>query len=200
MGYYYNYYIGKIRDGKIYPLGPFDENGKIYPVLWRSRSFASDLHDDFYPMKRDMVSEELSKSHIYGEFDCDDDEVDVFGQYNKYLPYAELAGGSYIKSGYYLISDIEAYEATGEDDFEPPLTPTAYAMKLENELKFGSPKNTEDDDYYEHSVKEYAYFSYPDYHCKEYEAAVIRVFINAYVEGCYSEDRDAGLVVIETEG
>ena len=47
MSYYYNYYLGYVKDGRVFSLGPFDYSGKLKALLSRSRSFASDLHDRF---------------------------------------------------------------------------------------------------------------------------------------------------------
>ena len=38
MSYYYNYYIGYKKDNKIYPLGPYDCNGNLKPVISKSSS------------------------------------------------------------------------------------------------------------------------------------------------------------------
>ncbi len=40
MSWYVSYYIGyRTKDGKIYPLGPFDSFGKLKSILNRFRSF-----------------------------------------------------------------------------------------------------------------------------------------------------------------
>ena len=60
MSYYYNYYIGyQTPDKKIYPIGPFDAKGNIHSALTRSRSFASNLHDEFYYINEKSVTDEL---------------------------------------------------------------------------------------------------------------------------------------------
>ena len=193
MSYFYNYFMGKMKDGLIYPLGPFDENGKAYSILTRSRSFASHLHDDFIPMTRNMMSDELKKANICYAIDESDQQ---FMYSNKYLPYKDLPSSDFIKTGYFLISDIQAYESNGHNDddiFWDHLTPTVYAAKLVNELKFG--KNEED----ENSIKDYTYFAYPDADSMEYESFLITCAFVSYIDNHYDTDVNS-LVVIENEG
>ena len=68
MSYYYNYYVGYKKDGKIYPWGPYNANGKLEPMVSRSRSFASDLHEEFYAVSDKEVSEELRKEFEYEDW------------------------------------------------------------------------------------------------------------------------------------
>ena len=70
MSWYYDYYICRKSkdDGKIYPFGPFDYNGKFFPALSKSRSFTSDLHEYFRDIctsnERKQISEELIKKFM----------------------------------------------------------------------------------------------------------------------------------------
>ena len=111
MSYYYTYYIGYRSEGKIYPLGPYDCFRNLRPVLNRSRSFASDLYEDFISVSETEISEELRK-----EFESEDwsgkKVVPV-----KYLPIKDLPAGEYIKKGYVLISEVIENEAS-EDGFD----------------------------------------------------------------------------------
>lgn len=59
MSYYYNYYLGYKKDGILYPMGPFSRKGKLECLLWKSRSYASDLHEDFLLADEKEVSDEL---------------------------------------------------------------------------------------------------------------------------------------------
>ncbi len=62
MSWYVSYYIGyRTKDGKIYPLVPFDSFGKLKSILTRSRSFASDLWDDFRSVSLKDTTDELRK-------------------------------------------------------------------------------------------------------------------------------------------
>ena len=199
MSTYYNYYIG-YRDkdtGLLYPLGPFDCFGNLKAVISRSRSFASDLHDDFYPIDDDNVSKELKENLGYKESDG------TYSFEGKYLDAKDLPSGNYIKSGYFLISDIEEYIKTDCDSeglFYDKLTPTMYALKMHNELAFGPPKeklDCEGNVIEQYSCADYAYFSYPDYLSKEYESDVIRQHIGVLED--YDFPKDFEIVVLETE-
>lgn len=185
--------MGKMSGDKIFPLGPFDENGKPYSIFTRSRSFASNLHREFIPMTKNMVSDELKKSGICYALDESDD---MFMSSNKYLPYKDLPDDDYIRTGYFLIEDIMAYESNGNDDsdiFWDYMTPTVYAAKLINEQKFGKNENDE------HSVKDYMYFAYPDRDSIEYESFLINSAFASYIDEHYKTDVNS-LVVIENEG
>jgi hypothetical protein len=184
MSYYYSYYMGVMKDDKkVYPIGPFDEEGKLYSIFTRSRSFAGHLYDEFIPMSDDFIADK-DKNNIWADEIC------------KYLPYKDLPNGDYIKSGYFLIEDVQTYEAhehNSYDIFWDYLTPTAYAAKLDNELKFGKDKDDE------HSIRDYMYFCYPEYYCQEYEVAMIKRAFEAYMAEHFDVSED-DLVVLETEG
>ena len=207
MSYYYNYCIGYMHDGKIYPLGPYDCNGKLCDVISRSRSFASDLHEDFMIVSEEQISDELRKEFEYEDWNGNK----VVGV--KYLPLSDLPGGSYIKSGYFLISDVQLYEQYGKDKYDELfydcLTPTVYAAKLLNDLaanknvkNMEDPVSDESDEDIErpHPATDYMFFAYPDYSSKAYECEVIRTAAD-YLED-YSRTLPKGykLVVLETEG
>lgn len=198
MSYYYNYYIGyKTANETIFPLGPFDMNGVMHPALSKSRSFASDLHNDFYCILEKNVSDELTNALGYV---WQEGEEKTFRN-GKYLPLSELSGGNFIKDGYFLISDVEHYLETGETEFYDYIPKEVYAARLQNEITFGPPlKETDefDQDVTPRSCRDYMYFAYPDVNSKEYESWIIR---NA-VEMLEFSDRpkDSVLVIIETEG
>lgn len=196
MSYYYNYYIGYKKEGKIYPLGPYNSFGKLNAALWRSRSFASRLHEEFNPIKEEEISEELRKEFEYTDWEGKK-TVEV-----KLLPLSMLPTDSYLKSGYFLISDVELYEKDHDEEglFYDCLSPQIYAAKLQHELTFGKPAqklDEEGEEITEHSASEYMYYVYPDYRSKEYEASVIREIANALNE--YTLD-DEDIVILETEG
>ncbi|MBP5564959.1 MAG: hypothetical protein J6X45_04470 [Lachnospiraceae bacterium] len=202
MSWYTTYYLGlQDKDKKIIPLGPYDNNHKLKSVISTSRSFTTDLKDLFYPIQDEMVTDELR-----AEFSCDIDTE--LRPYFEYLPLKELPTGEWVKSGYYLLSDINTYLASLRDDntyfedFYDSLSSTEYAMKLENELKFGKPQPYIDADGWEvkeHACSEYAYFAYPDYECQEYEASLLRTVAGMLKESYNLEDGEQ-IVVIKTEG
>lgn len=196
MSYYYKYYIGYKKDGKIYPWGPYTANGDLEPVVNRSRSFASDLHKEFYVVSEDEISEELRKEFEYEDWNGNK-RVDV-----KYLSEDDLPTGSYIRTGYFLIKDVQAYENNEYgyfEDFCDVLSPEIYAAKLQHEMMFGKnqPKNdAEGDEYTEPNASDYMYYAYPDYETKEYESFILKQMIEALRD--YTDDVE--FVVLETEG
>lgn len=198
MSYYYNYYIGYMHEGKIYPFGPYNSKGKLRDVISRSRSFASDLHESFYPIKDEMVSEELRKEFQYKNWK-EELVVDV-----KWLPIEDLPNGSYIKTGYFLVEDVKAYQAdeNTEELFYDKLSPEVYASMLQKECMGLRPvpqKDTEGEELVVHPASDYMYFAYPDYYCREYEASLIRDVADM-LNGYSDLDKDDKIVILETEG
>ena len=210
MSWYVIYYLG-IQDekGKITPLGPYDNNLNLRSVRCTSRSFTTDLKDYFQPITEEMLTEKLCRefpSEIEYE-DEDKKKVKIY-QYFEYLPLNDLPKGEWVKSGYFLIEDIQAYlkYTNGENDyfegFFYELTPIEYALKLENEIKFGKPEpkyDSEGDELACYSCADYAYFAYPDYSSMEYEAFLLRVTANMLMDD-YKVPKGSQIVVIKTEG
>ena len=204
MSYYYNYYIGYMKDNKIYPLGPYDSKGDFQCTLWRSRSFASDLHDDFLNIPDECYSDELKEALSWTD-ECGEKH----SQTVKYLPLAELGSSDFVKKGYYLLSDIQTYtndeDAEEYDDlFYEHLTAEAFAAKLQSEIKYGLPAqqyDCEGNPFEMHPCADYGYFAYPDYHCKEYEIFCIKNVAQSLSDSnLVNYKSDAKIVVLETEG
>ena len=201
MSWYTTTYVGiQDKDGKIYPFGPYDAWGNLHYIYSHSRSFTSDINEEFYPIKEEMISDELRKEFEW----LNDPEDDCLKQYFEYLPYDEIPKGNYIKSGYCLIEQIKNYldDAGYFEGFYSVLTPTEYAMRLENELKFGPPKPKKDsygEEYTEPSMSEYSYFTWPDYNCREWEAYLMRRAIGL-LEDYKLKDEGYKYVIIKTEG
>ena len=199
MSYYYNYYLGyKDASGKIYPLGPYNKDGKLITVLSRSSSFASHLHHSFWIVNDDKMSDELKKEFTYTEWDGKENCETI-----RFLPYEQLPKDHYIKRGYFLIDDVKQYEENGnnaEDLFYETVTPTVYAAMAANEAQFGKPADREDDDgnkFTPYTASDYMFYAYPNYFSEEYEAAVIRIFGSQFE---YELKEGQELVVLETEG
>ena len=194
MSYYYNYYIGyrELDTNKIYPLGPYDSFNKLKCVLSRSESFASDLHELFDPVPEDQVSDSLRNEFEYEDYNGNK-KVDV-----KYLLLKDLPDGDFVRTGYYLISDVTAYEQDNDefDGFYERLSPQIYAAKLDAQLKFGA-TNSRNEDYQEHNASEYMFYAYPDYNSKEYECFMIW---SAYSMLQNYAANNIEYVVLETEG
>lgn len=199
MSYYYNYFIGYILEGKIYPLGPYTANGKRRDVVSRSRSFASDLHEDFYVIRDEMISDELRKDYEYETYEGEKEMPRL-----KYLRVSELPKESYIRKGYFLIKDVVLYEeGDGDSDelFYDRISPTVYAGMMKNEITFGKPADeydAEGEKIERHSAGDYMYYAYPNYFSKEYEAEMLRVTAGMLDE--YDLPKGSELVVIEDEG
>lgn len=200
MSYYYEYYIGYKKDDKIFPLGPFSADNKLKCVVCKSRSFASNLHDMFSDVSEKMMSSELYNQFKYTDYKGDD-ACEV-----KWLPLAELPSGSFVKSGYFLIEDVQRYESLGEDDwdvgelFYERLTPTVYAAKAQQQHQFGRAAQGTDAEGFEvpvYNASDYMYYAYPDYNCKEYEAFLIRQVAHMLGEDMPA---DVEIVVLEREG
>lgn len=198
MSYYYTYYLGYEKDGKIYPFAPYDCFGHFKPVIERSRSFASELHCRFSTIPEENYSEELKTRFEYKTWDNRNEIEEV-----KMCYIDELPTGDYIKTGYFLITDVEQYEKDhdSEDLFYDTVSPTVYAAMAANETQFGKPQPRKDDEgneYIPNTASDYMYYAYPDHFCEEYEAFLLRMEANIYDYGCLPED--ARIVVLLTEG
>lgn len=190
MSYYYDYYIGYEKDGKIYPLGPYDSFGTLKPALSRSRSFASDLHKMFYRVRPEKKSKQLQEALGYLS---SDEEMEI-----KYLPISELPSESYIKSGYFLIKEVEDYLRTEDStSFSQSMDSCIYAARQQNELLFsGRNDKIENEDGDTYRCSDFMYFAFPDYFSKEYESFVLRSFL----ESLLTDKLVDRYVILETEG
>lgn len=199
MSYYYNYFIGYMHDGKIYPLGPYTANGKRRDAVSRSRSFASDLHEDFHVIRDEMISDELRKDYEYKTYEGEKKMPRL-----TYLMLSELPTESYIRKGYFLIRDVVLYEEGGvetDELFYDCISPSVYAAMMKNEITFGKPEDeydAEGEKIEHHSARDYMYYAYPDYFSREYEAEMLRVTAGMLQE--YDLPDGSELVVIEDEG
>lgn len=204
MSYYYNYYLGYIKDKKFYPLGPFDCFGNLKPVVSRSSSGASDLHERFWPMRKDQASDELKKHFEYENWDGEK-VLQV-----KFLAMNELPSTDFVKTGYFLIEDVKAYEkqkADGSywnfDGFFDVVDPVTYVAMVKNEVIFGLPNPTKDDfgnEYTPHSARDYMYYAYPDYESEEYEASLIQAAFRSLENYGDLKKAEVEYVVLEDEG
>ena len=185
MSWYYSYYIGYKKNGKIYPLAPYDCNHNFYPIFEKSRNFSSDLHDYFYKVKKDEISEELKE--IFGD-DCFSERLISFLPLNE----AKAMSGQWIKTGYCLYDDVQDYFQgyfSINDLKYNMLSPEQFVIKMQKELCSGQSEKEE------HSYKDYIYFSFPDFECKEYEIFMI---LNQ-IDNIYFENSD-NIVILLFEG
>ena len=200
MGYYHDYYAGYKRDGKIYPLGPYNSAGKLQPIISRSSSFASDLHEIFdncevpYEEASDALLKEFETTDFHGN--------KIVGV--KAIPLSGMPTGPFIQKGYFLIKDIASYEETGDsyDLFYERLSPTVYAAKLLNELKLGKPEqkyDCEGEPLPNYSAGDYSYYAFEDTGTREWESAVICLTARMLMSYPEFQNEDE-IYILETEG
>ena len=198
MSYYYQYYIGYEENGKIYPYGPFDCQGKIKPVIYKSRSFASNLYTNFWVVKENQITDELRNLFEYEDWNGDK-KIEV-----KYLHIDELPSGDYIKKGYFLINDVQAWEQSGDDSlFCNTISSLMYAEKLKKEITFGKnqPKKDEyGEEYIEPNASDYMYYAVPQYDSEEYESWLLKEAVNMLYDYDFFKDDNKKIVILETEG
>ena len=200
MSYYYNYYIGYMAGKKIYPLGPYSANGKLKTAVCKSRSFASDLHDDLDYVSDDMISDELRKEFEYTDYNGEKVMPDL-----RYMKVSDLKASTPVRRGYFLIKDVMRFEENhGDfDGFYDVLSPEVYAAKAHNEMIFGKPlpeKDIEGEEYQPTCAADYMYYAFVDYTSKEYESFIIREVAEMLDDYDSDLPKDRELVVIETEG
>ena len=204
MSYYYNFYCGYEKDGKIFPLGPYDCEGKLHDIIYYSHSYSMicDLHKLFNNVTESQISDELRKEFEYTDYNGE--KVCKV----KYLYLSEMPSTNFIKSGYYLIDDVKAAEEDEEYplwNLMPRFSPLIYSAKLLNEIKFGPSECKTDEDgeeYKEPDASDMMFYAFPDYNCNEYFSFVINLYFDSLDSIAYKFNGEPGvkLVVLETEG
>lgn len=168
MSTYYSFYLGyTTKDGKFHAFGPFDKFNNIRPMLEKSRSFISDLYEDFIKVPIDKMDEYLFNNFTYNDPYKEGERYN----YLYYLPARNLPGTDFIKRGYYTTEDIADYLNTGEPYFSDYYSETEYGLKLSTAVKNDDKEEID-------KLKKYSYFSYPDYECREYESFVMHQFMS----------------------
>lgn len=196
MSYYYNYYLGYKFENKFYPIGPFNYKGDFVPIISRSRSFASNWHDNFNIIKDNEKSQELKDALPH-------DKIIKFYNFN------ENENDNFMRRGYYLTKDIVAYEQepywrdTG-DWFCDSMTPLEYSEKLKKEKLYNLKPipvdvNEESELEYSSCAADYMYYSYPDLNSIEYEKFLVNT-IGTNLISYSSLPKGAKIIVLETEG
>lgn len=173
MSQHNSYYICYLKDGKLYPYGPYTNDGTLQPTLDKIQSYSSDLYQYFKRIPKEMRSEEFDK-----EFGAEDERFITLG----YLPYRELPDEPLIRRGYFLIDDVKKYEKYGDDEelFYEYLSPEMYIAKSDNELKFGMPppkKDCEGNEFEQYSAAEYMNYAYIDSKSVGAEVAAIKYMV-----------------------
>lgn len=180
MSWNYSYTLGvKTNDDKIYPIGPFDADGKIVDVINNSGSFEpEELHERFYPINKNNVTPEFEKTYSYESDGEKHIDLDSFS----YIPLADLPQGDGLKFGYFLIEDVDRYEKNHDDlyDFDgfyDWLEPKVYYAKAFNEITYGAPqkqKDEEGNDITPHSAGDYMPYAFIDDSSAAYMAEKLR--------------------------
>ena len=117
MGAEYNYYLGRrdINTHKIYPLGPYDKDGKLLSVLSVSDSYASKDFNELFmqPMNREDITDELNDSMDFfgGEKirDFNERELETSLKWHGYYGISSLGSGNGLASGYVNREELNEY-------------------------------------------------------------------------------------------
>ena len=199
MSYYHNYYMCYKENGKIYPYAPFTVEGEFKPILVKSRSFASDLHQSFNIMSEEYISDELRKEFEYKDWD-DSKKIQPL----KYISIDKIPELNPVKKGYCLIDDIQAWEKCGDDSiFDGMINANEYARKLEHQIMFGKNepiKDTEGCEYNEPNASDYTYYADIQYASKEYECWIIHNAVDMLYEYDFFSYTCREVVIVESEG
>lgn len=212
MSYYFNYYLAKrpTAGGKVSLCGPYRADGKPCCVLSRSRSYASDLHEEFRRLPSENCEQPLLdafswESPVTGERTFED---------LKWLPMSALGGAEPFRSGYVLVDELlrvdeDALADADWDPFAHVLAPSQYAAFCQSAYSpNGRPLRIEYEDALAGELahkdawpSDYVRHSWVVRRSREYEAWLIRSFADELRDDLYAElGRDHELVVIETEG
>lgn len=196
--YQYAYYLGYKKDNQIYPLGPFNEAGKLKPIINRSYDTLHRFDCEIAEVTDSEFSEEL-----YQEFECDGDKRKN-KRYHvplKKIMLKDLPEGNFISRGFFPVNEVNDYEKSDgtKHCFYDHKTPSVYAELLKNEIQLG--KKTREYDEYEqtnyHYATDYMFYAYPDYSSKYYESFLIKMFVD--VLRFNEEILEKDIVILEQE-
>lgn len=206
MSYYYNYYIGQRNKatGKFTTVEPYDANGEPMCLLWKSSSFASDLHEDFYPIYSKDMEDRLKSFSCFVPSSTTDEEYDQ-GYYKvKYMPYNDFQLFQPFRNGYVLTEDVISYSTDAGCDFgeyaRDILTPEQYAAFAHSYMTSKKTRNVYDpstDEEIECNPSDYMLFNWVDYDGRQYEQWSITNIISSLD---ITPDNGYELVILETEG
>ena len=197
MSTYYDYYLAYMKDGKLHPLGPFTRNNELMCVLSKCKSCASELWEDFDPVKEDLLDDMLKNKFMYEDWNG---KLSLDGV--MYLAAKDLPKEDKLRKGYFLIDDVMRYEKglfDLSDLFYEWLTPEAYAAKSSNELKFGIPKPRKDcegNEIDQYIASDYMYYVFEDTDSVGYETSIIRRYIYDTIEFDDEVDFDDVYVIV----
>lgn len=206
MSYYYNYYVGQRNKatGKFTTVEPYDANCEPMCLLWKSSSFASDLHEDFYPIYSKDMEDRLKSFSCFVSSSMTDEEYDQ-GYYKvKYMPYNDFQLFQPFRNGYVLTEDVISYSADAGCDFSEYardiLTTEQYAAFAHSYMASKKTRNVYDpatDEEIECNPSDYMLFNWVDYDGRQYEQWSITNIISSLD---ITPDKGYELVILETEG
>lgn len=175
MSTYYYFYVGYIdnKTKKVSPMGPFDDQGKLQEIFYKTGGSVSEMYRLFEHVNYEDIDEKYQEE--FSDESWNDENIRKSILYM--LPVDELPDSNFIKSGYYLVKDVEDYLKDDDhcefDGFYQRIDPILYAEMVKQEVMFGKPKSEKDEDGYDipvYSASDYMWFSYPDYYGQEYES------------------------------
>lgn len=181
MSTYYNFFIGYIdnKTKKVYAIGPYDNKSELKSIFYKTSSFISELYKEFAHVDVDRIDDSIKEEFTYTWNKTDGSGTNTTS--NLYvLPVEDLPDDNFVKSGYFLIKDVEEYlkDSYDFDGFYETVDPILYAEMVKQEVMFGKPKPEKDEEGYEipvYSASDYMYFAYPDYNSMEYEVHRLRL-------------------------
>lgn len=206
MSYYYNYYVGQRNKatGKFTTVEPYDANGEPMCLLWKSRSYASDLHEDFYPIYSKDMENRLKSFSCFIPSSMTDEDYDKDYYKVKYMPYNEFQLSEPFRNGYVLTEDVINYSTDAGCDFSEYardiLTPEQYAAFAHSYMASKKTRNVYDsatDEEIECNPSDYMLFNWVDYDGRQYEQWSITNIISSLD---ITPDKGYELVILETEG
>ena len=180
MSTYYSYYLGyRTTDEKVHIYGPYDKFGNVECIFCRSRSFASQIYQDFIRIRAEKIGDDIIKDFmkVYDTTYIDRYEMNI-----NYMLLDDLPSTDYIKSYFVPVDDALYYlnKIKEEDDYEniyfhKKYTIEEYALATNNAIRENDEKKIKE-------LSDYVYFSYPDYNSKEYESFLVQNYIKDSVE------------------
>lgn len=206
MSYYYNYYVGQRNKEtcKFTTVEPYDANGEPMCLLWKSSSFASDLHEDFYPIYSKDMENRLKSFSCFIPSSMTDEDYDKDYYKVKYMPYNEFQLSEPFRKGYVLTEDVINYSTDAGCDFSEYardiLTPEQYAAFAHSYMASKKTRNVYDpatDEEIECNPSDYMLFNWVDYDGRQYEQWSITNIISSLD---ITPDKGYELVILETEG
>lgn len=183
MSTYYTYYLGYEKpDGKIYPLGPYDDRHKLHNICYWTQSFASSIYKDFSLVSEEKISDELRTEFEYEDWNGKK-RCDVYWAYAEDIPC-----GTGEVHGYFPIDDVQNYiddneYFSAEELKYSMLTAEEFAINAAYELKHGEPRSiTYDDGIVEQvgSCKDYILYSFVDQEGEEYQGGRLHAALDSF--------------------